>query len=299
MNRPVYNYRAYGLDLRSDLALPFSPALSGIEELDVWVRLGAVPATLPPGVGNVTRTHLWEARPGAFVAHMSPVVRHLAIAGRELLIEPCRGGDDDVANFFVGTPFTILLQQRGVVTLHAATVATNAGAVLLLGGVGVGKSSLAAALVKRGYPLLADDVTGVVLDADGRPVVLPASPFLRLRSDTLHKLNWRHTAATAKARRGVKHWVQAGGFCAAPLPVRMAFILSSDGPDRGIDIKIVPPGDAFWMLWQYTHRKLAMYAMGQRPAHFRIITGDGAADAGGLCDQAGASVSAASAGGLH
>ena len=72
-----------------------------------------------------------------------------------------------------------LLQQRGVMTLHASAIETQAGAVLFAGPSGIGKSSLAAALVERGNTMLADDVTGVVLDAAGRPVALSAFPVAR------------------------------------------------------------------------------------------------------------------------
>ncbi len=110
-----------------------------------------------------------------------------------MLIDPLGTDDGDVVAFFASSPFTALLQQRGVATLHAAAVATEAGAVMLLGRSGIGKSSLAAALVERGYPLLADDVTGVMLDAGGRPVALPAFAHQRL---------WGHPGRDALARAG-------------------------------------------------------------------------------------------------
>ena len=120
------------------------------------------------------RTNRWQARPGAFLMRVEDIARYLVTGGRDMLVDPLGTDDGEVVAFFASSPFTALLQQRGVATLHAASVATKAGAVLLLGRSGIGKSSLAAALVERGYPLLADDVTGVTLDAGGRPVVLPA-----------------------------------------------------------------------------------------------------------------------------
>ena len=268
---PVREYGAYGLRLCSAIALPFDPLPGPSAEPDVTVRLGAVPATLPAGPGNVTRTPIGEARSGAFVMLIEGVARYLVTDGRDVLIEPLEGDDDVVGLFCVGLPFTTLLQQRGVATLHAAAVATEAGAVLLLGRSGIGKSSLAAALVERGYPLLADDVTGVALDAGGRPVALPALLPQRLWTHTLDKMKWR-PRAYAKIRRDVeKYWVRAERHCATPLPVRAAFVLNSEErPD--IAIESVSPSVAFWTLWRYTHCRRVMDAMGQRPAHFRAVT---------------------------
>ena len=264
-------YGAYGLRVCSAIALPFDPLPGPSAEPDVTVRLGAVPATLPAGPGNVTRTPIGEARSGAFLMLIEGVARYLVTNGRDVLIEPLEG-DDEVAGFFcVGLPFTILLQQRGVATLHAAAVATEVGAVLLLGRSGIGKSSLAAALVERGYPLLADDVTGVMLDAGGRPVALPACAHQKLWAHTLDKMKWR-PRARAKVRRDMeKYWVRAERHCATPLPVRAAFVLNSARrPD--IAIESVSPSAAFWMLWRYTHYRRVMDALGQRPAHFRAVT---------------------------
>ena len=75
-----------------------------------------------------------------------------------------------------GTVWAALLLQRGIVPFHASAVEFEAGAVLFLGRSGAGKSSLLGALLKRGRAMLADDVAGVVLDAGGRPVALPAYP---------------------------------------------------------------------------------------------------------------------------
>ena len=267
-------YGAYGLRVCSAIALPFDPfdPLPGPSaEPDVTVRLGAVPATLPAGPGNVTRTPIGEARSGAFLMLVEGVARYLVTDGRDVLIEPLEGDDEVVGLFCVGLPFTILLQQRGVATLHAAAVATEAGAVLLLGRSGIGKSSLAAALVERGYPLLADDVTGVALDAGGRPVALPALLPQRLWAHTLDKMKWR-PRARAKVRRDMeKYWVRAERHCATPLPVRAAFVLNSEKrPD--IAIESVSPSAAFWTLWRHTHYRRVMDALGQRPAHFRAVT---------------------------
>ncbi len=200
------------------------------------------------------------------------VARYLVTNGRDVLIEPIGGDDDVVGLFCAGLPFTTLLQQRGVAALHAAAVATEAGAVLLLGRSGIGKSSLAAALVERGYPLLADDVTGVMLDAGGHPVALPAFAHQRLWAHTLDKMKWRPRARARVRRDMEKYWVRAERHCATPLPVRAAFVLNAEKRRPDIAIESVSPSAAFWTLWRYTHYRRVMDALGQRPAHFRAVT---------------------------
>ena len=268
----MHEYHAFGLHVRSAVALPFDPLQPKPSSApDVTVRLGTVPQTLPAGAGQTTKGPIWQARPGAFLIELEGVARYLVTDGRDILVEPLGGDSGDMASAFVSAALAPCLQQRGVATLHAAAVASQAGAVLLLGPSAVGKSSLAAALVQRGHALLADDVTGVALDAGGKPLALPAFPRQKLWARTLDAMDWRGQAG-ARVRQGLeKHWVEPKRYCAEPQPVRAAVALAV-GAGAEIDIEPLPCGDAFWELRENTHRNRALDAMGGTAGHFRTVT---------------------------
>ena len=264
----AYCYGAYGLRIRSALALPFFDPLPDAGAADVSVRLGAVPRTLPGGTGRPVRDGMWQARPGAFLLQMEGVARYLIADGREVYIEPIGGDHADIASLLAGL-WTVLLQQRGVVPLHAAAVRTTAGALLLIGRSGHGKSSLAAALVERGHALLADDVSGLALRG-GRVTALPSFASLRLWKPTLKKMG-ASLKVRSRVRPGVeKFWVEASSACTQALPVCAAVVLK---PSHRADIYTAPvsQSEAFGLLCEHTHRKRALRAMGQRPAHFRVV----------------------------
>ena len=259
-------YCAYGLHIRSALPLPFDP-VADQGAADVTVRLGAVPNTLPTGAGRLVQTGIGQAHPGVFLMQVEGLARYLIAEGRDVCIEPLGGDSADIAGFLAGL-WPVLLQQRGVMPLHAAAVRTTAGAVLLLGHSGHGKSSLAVALVERGYALLADDVTGLVL-RDERPTALPSFASMRLWKQTLEKMRMS-LVVRSRVRQGLeKYWVKASSACAQALPVRAAIVLT---PSHGTDIRMaaLPPNDAFWLLCEHTHRKRALRSMGQGPTLFRI-----------------------------
>ena len=241
------------------------------------IRLGAVPRTLPATSVETVQGPIWQARPDAFLIEIEGVARYLVADGKDILIEPLGSDADDVAAFLLGAAFAPLLQQRGVVTLHAAAVAWQAGAVLLLGRAVVGKSSLAAALVARGHALLADDIAGVVLDADSRPQVLPAFPYQRLWGQTLDRMDWRGqadepTKALKKVRSNLeKYWRRTERYCAEPRPVLAAIRLAVSSI-HDIAIESLPSSDAFWAFDESTYRKGAMDAMGGTAAHFPTVT---------------------------
>ena len=267
----MHEYRAYGLHVRSAVALPFDPLQPKPSPApDLTVRLGTVPRILPAGADQTTKGPIWQARPGAFLIELEGVVRYLVTGGRDILVDPL-GDAGDMASTFVSAALAPCLQQRGVTTLHAAAVVRQGGAVLLLGPSAVGKSSLAAALVQRGHALLADDVTGVVLDAGGQPLALPAFPRQKLWAQTLDRMDWRGQAG-ARVRHGLdKYWTEPERYCAEPRPV-LAAVALAEGTGAEIDIGPVSRGDAFWALTENTHRKRALDAMGGTAGHFRTVT---------------------------
>ena len=266
-SRPPRDYEAYGLSVRSPFPLPFLPLpVHRAGEPDVMVRIGATPAALPSPI--VKNSSFGEVAPRAFLLAVDDVARFLVTNGRDVLVEPCGGNDYDLGVFLTGSVFVALLQQRGVVTLHASAIETEAGAVLFTGRPETGKSSLLGAFVRRGYAMLADDVVGVVLDAAGRPVALSAFPSMKLWGDALQELAWQ---GQGRARSDLeKYIVPIERFRAAPLAVHAVFALEVH--DRnGIEVRPVQAADAFWWHWKSIQRKGVVRGLGQRPAFLHTV----------------------------
>ena len=79
-----------------------------------------------------------------------------------------------------------LLQQQGLIVLHAAAVRLGHRAVALLGTSGSGKSTLAAALLARGHRLLAEDI--LAIEPGTLRVRGETGDHLRLGSDVIRAL---------------------------------------------------------------------------------------------------------------
>ena len=261
------SYTAYGLRIRSEIALPFLPAPPAAEP-DVVIRVGAGPAALPaPAAAGPAP---WQAAPGAFLLDVDGVARYHVRDGREIVVEPAGSGGDALSTFLLGSVLGACLQQRGILTLHASAIETDAGAVLFAGASGSGKSTLLAALLERGYAMLADDVTGVVFDAGGRPTALSAFPAVRLWDDALEALVWPAGSAGRVRKELDKRVVPVDRFCRAPLGVRAVFTLASHNRDA-IEIEPAPPALAFGALLRHTYRKRYLAGAGRQPEHFRAV----------------------------
>ena len=210
-------YLAHGLRLRSAIELPLPPSapLDSSRPPDVVIRYGDVPAALRQPIAkrrltSVGRRGFWEATRSAFLMDVENAGRFHVEGGREVRLRP-NASLDEVGQLLVRVLLPLLLQQRGLTTLHASAVATSAGAVLFLGPSGAGKSSLASALTELGHPLLGDDLMALEKTADGRTKVLPAAPQTKLRPDAAEHLGL-HTKGRGKACAAGKFYFQSRPF---------------------------------------------------------------------------------------
>ena len=263
------HYTAYGMRVRSEIDLPLSPA-SAEGEPDVNVRIGAVPEALT--APRLARG-IWEAAPGLFLLKVEGVARYLVREGRDIVVDPTGDAPDREAAqrvFLLGSALAACLRQRGILTLHASAVATERGAMLFAGHSGLGKSTLLATLVERGYAMLSDDVTGIVLHAAGRPTALPAFPGVRLWADAVEALGWQ-ARSRERLREGLDKYVAPLDFFRdASLSVGAVFVLTNHIRD-GIEIETLAPGDALELLGKRVYRARFARGLGQGREQFRAL----------------------------
>jgi hypothetical protein len=118
------------------------------------------------------------------------VGRFLVEFGRSIVVEPASGiGEDILRPCILGPIFAVLLRQRGLLVLHASSVAIDGEAIGFLGHSGWGKSTLATAFYNQGYSLLTDDVMAIQLGEDN-PITLPGYPHVRLLPDSATSLGY-------------------------------------------------------------------------------------------------------------
>jgi len=188
----------------------------------VRFRLGEIPAGL---ADSKIDSCLWRFAERKCLFNCPGRGRYLISRGEEILVE-CRPGTDprDIRVNLLGSAWGALLHQRGLFPLHASAIATESGAVLFMGGSGSGKSTMAAALVRRGYRLLADDICAI--DTRGVPTVMPGNPCLMLWQDMLGVFDLKAETLTP-VRNQLKKFVVPiqTGFSPAPSPIRAIFIL--------------------------------------------------------------------------
>ncbi|GAB4172046.1 MAG: HPr kinase [Thalassobaculales bacterium] len=223
------DYALYGLRLRSALPLPGAPPWAGPPDrpADATIVVGPVPARLEAAVHSGPLLQVDAA--GRVRHEVRGIAAFLVEGGRQITVAPAAGtAEGEVRLFLLATPLGVLFHQRGLLPLHASTVAIGGQAVALAGPSAAGKSTLAAALLAAGGQLLADDLTVVDPAAPGGPLVLPGMPQQKLWRDSLEALG---IAADEQVRPGtaMEKFVRRVPDAFAAAPCRLAAVCHLGG----------------------------------------------------------------------
>ncbi len=178
----IPTYTVYQLTLRVPFPCPVLPLAPDDAAPDVIVAEGDVPYELArPLAGDKA----WQAEPGRFLWRGGRRSgRFLVEGGSRVTLQRHPDATDDVLAFhFLDMVLAAILQQRGLLVLHANAAVTPAGAAAIGGASGAGKTTTLAALLARGCAMLADDITALRLGPAGRVEALPGIAQLHLCDD--------------------------------------------------------------------------------------------------------------------
>ena len=264
--RESHDYIVSGLRVRSSVVLTSAVAAPDAEgEPDVTITLGEVPETLPTAERGAAD---WQANGDVFLLHIAGVLRALITGGRTIhaQVDPDERAED-VGLFLLGTCFAVILQQRGRVVLHASAVSVGEYAMLFCGQSGAGKSTMAALLAKRGYPLLNDDVCNLTGRA-GEYVVYPDGRMMKLWAASMQHLALSGDPA-ARVRHNVEKFYAAPEHAEAePRRVGGVYVLSAGDQGSEPSLTRLNPAESMAELLQNAYRPGLVRAMQMTPAYF-------------------------------
>jgi len=266
----VHFYNVSGLSVRSEVALPGVFTLASGVEPDVTIRQRPVPEDLENPVASGPT---WQIAGEQFLLRIPDIARFLLSNGREIAFEPePEASHDDIPIFLLGTVFGILLHQREQIVLHASAVRINGKAVLFCGSSGAGKSTIAAALVQRGYPLMTDDVCAVAMTAGGVPMVYPDGRQLKLWAQSIDRLNLTARRGERVRERLEKFYVEPAEALSEPLPLGAVYALREERPPYAAGIERPNVVDAALILRRNAYRPAMVTRMGQKAQYFHAAT---------------------------
>ena len=262
-----HKYKVFGLNVESVPELPELMKFDfGIP--DVSVSFDRVPDELED---YKSKGVLYKAKPGAFLFKLDTVGKFLVENGESIKIERLNDStDEELRLFLLGSAFGALLHQREMLPFHGSTVVKDGRAVVISGNSGAGKSTLAAVLVKRGYHLLADDVS-VMNFKDKEAIIYPGIPHLKLWEDVLKKMGEptdyeKVRPQLLKYRKPVQDSIIDEAIRAEKI------IILGTKNSEGFESKQVKGIEKFNMLKNNTYRFQFVEGLGVTKKHFEMVS---------------------------
>ena len=134
---------------------------------------------------------------------------------------------------------SMLALQRGILAIHCSAVADEAGAILICGESGAGKSTVTTALLEKGYRLMADDMAFVEVTGDGIAMASPAFPYQKLCRDAALAKGYHMENMIYIDEEKDKFLVPyTGNFSLSPVPVRGMCMLGIVSGKQVVSAKI-------------------------------------------------------------
>ncbi len=164
------------------------------------------------GESTSDRPYIEAAPDGSLLLNAMPVARFLVRSDSVVVDSSLPPDSADLRVRLLGPVLGALCYLRGILPLHACAVRIGKRTIAIAGPSCAGKSTLAAALLRRGHTLITDDICAVTYPS-GSPLVLPSFPALKLAPDSLKMLDID--------RNGLTHvWLDSDKFL---VPVNDAF----------------------------------------------------------------------------
>lgn len=264
------NYAAFGLAIRSDLALPELELRNAEDgEIDVDVQLGTLAGPEWDRIVGIEND--------AFRLRVAGIGRFEAVEGRRVTVDPDPAATEaELRAYLLGTVFGALFQQRGLLALHASAVAALSGesgadeAIAFVGESGAGKSTMAMALNARGHRLLCDDVT-VIRHGEGEsPLVWPGVRRLKLWSTSIEAGGRSTQGLEPVLSREDKYHVPSELVAAyRPFRLKGVYLLATDDGIDSVRIEQLRGAAAVQTLISHTFRGRIVPFMAASERHFR------------------------------
>jgi hypothetical protein len=271
----TFAYGAGGLTLVADRGLHgLPPAASAVADIRVFVD--ARPSWAPPNTPYYSSPSLQVTRAseGYVFAFADGASFWIDRAG-ETIWMTFATTIEDACTYLAGPVLSFAFRLRGEFSLHASAIVVGNRALAFAGSHAAGKSTTAAALGRRGYAVLTDDILRVTRCGSGWQAHAFGS-VLRLWPDGETIV----FGTSGRLERLSPYWdkralaIGGNGVPAAPpsLPLAGIAFLAPDDSSRAVEIAPLSPADAMIRLAQNSSAAHLLDAAGRRREFAQIAS---------------------------
>lgn len=261
-------YCLYGLRLRSQWPLPYPEGTeAGLTEIELFKGSNflfskAARETMIQADAKAWFHHAC-LQDGSTYLRWSGLFEFLISAdGRRIAGRPFNGVTEEAFHaYLVSQVLSFAMIKQGIEPVHATVVVVNGQAVAFLGDCGYGKSSLGAAFLQAGYPLLTDDVL-VMKEENSGLYAYPGTPRIKLFPAIAKSLLGERVKGTPVTNLTPKLIISLDQHRShrAPAPLKALYVLTrprlGSSPQEGDYIRCLSQRRAFLELLRNTFNRV-------------------------------------------
>jgi hypothetical protein len=266
-------YQAFGLTIHSEVILDELRPHQLDAAADVTIKYVSFGRELPSLETGVFFNY--ESDRG--VEMVWPDVAAFRVIGDNIIeVEPYPNTPPHFLAFpILGPVFAWILYKRGYFVLHASGLNIDGHCISFLGDKLAGKSTTAAAFLRRGGKLVTDDLLALQLDTAGLPIVQPAFAQVKLADDAASMISIEGSEALPLVVEGfLKRQHRLDKMYTDPIVLDRVFVL-----ERGAEtpsIEWLDPGAGLKALLRFSYASRFADApedRGQRALEFQQCAG--------------------------
>ncbi|NEW07134.1 aldolase [Paenibacillus sp. SYP-B3998] len=268
--RTHYVYKAFGMQLSSEIAMPELLPLTERERSEALDLIITVDDLEQRWNELASEGHNFVAKQDVCLFKIPDTAIYCIEAGKKLTVSPILGADEAKVRLYVlGTCMGAILMQRSVLPLHGSAVVIDGKAYAFVGESGAGKSTLASAFVKSGYPLLTDDVIAVTIAPEsGLATVHPAYPQQKLWQQSIDHFGMQASNYNTVSQEIAKFAVPViASFEHSAIPLAGIFELTK-ADDDSVSMSPMNTLERLYALMRHTYRTSLIPKLGLQQWHF-------------------------------
>jgi hypothetical protein len=262
----THYYTVFGWNVSSEIELTELWDGDANVAIDVVIKKADLPELLQ---GAVKKGIGFQIKPKHYFLTIDKVAKFHVIDGKEILIDIHPEAQlKDVKVFLYASVFGGLCHLKGTLPLHAGAIVHDGEAYLFTGNTGSGKSTTVAALQKRGYAVLTDDLAPLKFNTVNQATISQGISRIKLWGDALDRISIPYLPEDQirdeikKFHTPVKRKLKENNF-----PVRKIFILEPHGKEQLICTELKGKGKIVEVM-KHTFRTQLIEGFGLKQIHF-------------------------------
>jgi hypothetical protein len=268
----MFYYWAYGLTIKSEMEFPELLSLPENEFHDIELVYGIVPKHKHEKLDDIKKNIYISS--DAYKLSLPDVATYWAENGSSIIIQPSEHADmGKVRLFCLSNVFAAILNQNGIIPMHAAAMNVKDSLVLICGHSGAGKSTLLAALAVQGFTIFSDDVCVPVANSNDEVLMYASYPIMKFWIDTIERFPYLGEP-DLQLRSDVNKYgfYFHDRFNTTPICPKLIFFLEKSKQIDEVDIQEVKGYELFQKLESNAYRGEYLGAVDLKKEHFDLFS---------------------------